>query len=722
MAVDLPSGKYTAQLVGAWWPQPSSMLHSAAHHWSAQQQQQETYARALHDQWTQLAAQNHGRTADDLISRFQRDEKRHNDFAEKYKAKANAFSKTSDAVDALREGLRGVADDYNQRIASVETSKKSTVIKTAEIESLIAEANGFATYKSGVAEAAIADATQKILNVEGIAISPQQFLDDHRRKIDKLPTLAEPNGIPGNDGAGLGMGGLGSRTGEEPLGASGAGLGRPGSGGHLSVGAPGGSGAGAVPWSGKALTAPVSSAPMPGAPVASGPPLSGMAAPLAPASLGQGLSPNSLGQSFISGMATGQPAGAGAQSLSSGAMQAMGTGSVPPMQPIGAGSVAAPQALPPLAPPAVPSIPMAGSESLTPASGPIDAPTTSAPPASTTGGGVPVAPAVMTGGSWPASATGGPVAPAGPLPAYGSDLRQPVVAPPAMVSTPTAPVSGSPVAPTTPSSPSTGGPIVSAAERAAFPTAAGQPGVGSSSLAGASAASAATGATVGAASSRAAEQRRLQRIVDAVARQEPHLSWAAALRDDGTTTLLVTDLACGWIPPHVRLPAHLTLLEPAARRRDASVVDLLGAVVTAAAHQPGAYVAEPGPDAPALSGDRPARSQAPTVDELGPTLVDAVRRRDGLPRIAQAVATPAVRKTGVLENEATLLRACLADVRRSVLNAYPAHDPAAVADWMLLAAVEALIGDREYLANYHLAWFNALTSRNDPKRHLPRPR
>ncbi|MGF2946693.1 DUF5631 domain-containing protein [Mycobacterium sp. Lab-001] len=207
-----------------------------------------------------------------------------------------------------------------------------------------------------------------------------------------------------------------------------------------------------------------------------------------------------------------------------------------------------------------------------------------------------------------------------------------------------------------------------------------------------------------------------------MARQEPHLSWAAALRDDGTTTLLVTDLACGWIPPHVRLPAHLTLLEPAARRRDASVVDLLGAVVTAAAHQPGAYVAEPGPDAPALSGDRPARSQAPTVDELGPTLVDAVRRRDGLPRIAQAVATPAVRKTGVLENEATLLRACLADVRRSVLNAYPAHDPAAVADWMLLAAVEALIGDREYLANYHLAWFNALTSRNDPKRHLPRSR
>ncbi|TVS83329.1 Tat (twin-arginine translocation) pathway signal sequence containing protein [Mycobacterium helveticum] len=420
------------------------------------------------------------------------------------------------------------------------------------------------------------------------------------------------------------------------------------------------------------------------------------------ASLGQGLSPNSLGQSFATGMATGQPASAGAQSLSSGAMQAMGTGSAPP-----------PQASPPLAPPVTPSIPVVGGESFTPAGSPIDAATTSSPLAPTTGGGVPVAPAVMTGGSWSAPAApvaGGPVAPVGPLPAYGSDLRPPVVAPPAMASAPTAPVPGAPVAPSAPSSPSAGGAMVSPVERAASPTAAGQAGPSSSTLAGASV-SAATGATAGAVSSRAAEQQRLQRMVDAVARQEPRLSWAAGLRDDGATSLLVTDLAGGWIPPHVRLPAHATLLEPAARRADVSVVDLLGAVVTAAAHEPDAYVAEPGPDAPILSGDRSARSEAPQIDELGPSLVDAVRRRDGLPRIALAVAAPAVRKTGVLENEAALLRACVTDVRHSLLSAYPRHDAAAVADWMLLAAIEALVDDHEYLANYHLAWFNAYTRR-----------
>jgi hypothetical protein len=230
-------------------------------------------------------------------------------------------------------------------------------------------------------------------------------------------------------------------------------------------------------------------------------------------------------------------------------------------------------------------------------------------------------------------------------------------------------------------------------------------------MAGASAQSATTGAAAGAASGRAAEQQRLRRLVDAVARQEPRLSWAAGLRDDGTTNL-VTDLAGGWIPPHVGLPAYVALLEPTSRRHDASVVDLLGAVVAAAAHEPNAYIEAPGPDVPALTGGRAARSDAPKVDELGPTLVEAVRRRDGLPRIAQAVAAPATRNTGVDENEAELLRGSVAHIRSSVLHAYPHHDLAAVGDWMLLAAIEALIDGQEYLANYHMAWF-AVVSRRD---------
>lgn len=413
---------------------------------------------------------------------------------------------------------------------------------------------------------------------------------------------------------------------------------------------------------------------------------------MSPATLGgQGMPPG-LGQSFANGMTTGQPAAAGAQSLSEGATNAMGQGAAPP-----------PQA----ATPVVPAAPVLGGIDSA-AAAPDASSSSHAAPAVSTGGGVtPVAPAVMTGGSWSTPAAPvSPAVPSGPLPAYGSDLRpQIAAAPAAMPSVPSGPVSGAPVAPSASSSPSAGGPLVSPVERAVSGSAAGQAGASSSTVAGASAASAATGATAGAVSTRAAEQQRLQRLVDAVARQEPRLSWAAGLRDDGTTSLLVTDLAGGWIPPHVRLPANVTLLEPAARRRDASVVDLLGAIVVAAAHQPNAYVAEAGADAPALTGDRTARSAAPDVDELGPTLVDAVRRRDGLPRIAQALATPAVRRTGVLDNEAEVLRGRLAEIRHAVLNAYPNHNLAAVGDWVLLAAIEALIDGHEYLANYHLAWF-----------------
>ncbi|RES62043.1 hypothetical protein DSJ86_15020, partial [Mycobacterium tuberculosis] len=50
-------------------------------------------------------------------------------------------------------------------------------------------------------------------------------------------------------------------------------------------------------------------------------------------------------------------------------------------------------------------------------------------------------------------------------------------------------------------------------------------------------AAATTGAAAGDTSRRAAEQQRLRRILDTVARQEPGLSWAAGLRDNGQTTL-----------------------------------------------------------------------------------------------------------------------------------------------------------------------------------------
>lgn len=657
-----------------------------------------------------VAEHNQGHTADDLISRYQDGEKFHLDLAEKYQAKAGAFDSGADAIDYLRSRLADIANAGNKEIDEILASKKPLPEQVAEVQAVQFRCNGDAANASLNAVDKLTTATQKVLNAEGIGGDARTWTREQGLNVANPPwprPLGEGDLGPSHTGqAGFG-GGLshggpasgGSGPSATPTGyGGGSGHGGRAPGGSGPTAAPAGYGmefghGGAVPGGSPPGVSPGMATPTgsaPGVPLMSAP-THGVGGTMSSAGLGQGAPPN-LAQSFASGMATGQPAGAGAQGLSAGAINAMES---------------PPQAGPPAgAPPVTPAAPSAGV--FIPTGTPADTPPPVAPAAPpTAGGAAPVTP-VITGGAWSGPATpvsAGPGIPAGSLPAYGSDLRPPVAAPPVMPSAPTGPVSGAPVAPSAASSPSAGGPLVSPVERGAAATAAGHAGANSSSMVGASAMSAAAGGTAGAISTRAAEQQRLQRLVDAVARQEPRISWAAGLRDDGTTSLLVTDLAGGWIPPHVRLPAHVTLLEPAVRRHDASVVDLLGAVVVAAAHEHNTYVAESDPEAPTLSGDRPARSAAPQVEELGPALVEAVRRRDGLPRIAQAIAAPAVRNTGVLDNETELLRRCIADLQNSVLSAYPDHDGAAVADWMLLAAIEALIDGHQYLANYHMAWF-----------------
>lgn len=228
-------------------------------------------------------------------------------------------------------------------------------------------------------------------------------------------------------------------------------------------------------------------------------------------------------------------------------------------------------------------------------------------------------------------------------------------------------------------------------------------------MAGGAAAGGTAGAGAGTAAKRMAEHDDLQRKVDAVARQAPNLAWAAGLRDDEATTLLVTDLAGGWIPPTVKLPPGITLLDPARRRRDTSVVDLLGAVVAAELHQPNTYVTDAGPDDPVPGAGERAR-YGQRVDELAPALVDAAGASSRLPRIVQTVAHAVARRSGVADNEIELFRTVVSDIANKVLSAYPHHLPRDVADWMLLAAIDALIDGSEELARYHLAWYQAVAT------------
>lgn len=196
---------------------------------------------------------------------------------------------------------------------------------------------------------------------------------------------------------------------------------------------------------------------------------------------------------------------------------------------------------------------------------------------------------------------------------------------------------------------------------------------------------------------------RLQGLLAFVARQEPRLSWAVGERPDGTT-VLVTDLAHGWIPPGIALPDGVRLLEP--QRRSGRAVDLLGATTRVLTYTPG----DPGrwsSDAPdPQTSAQPL--ELPAVEDLDWELRVATHGREGLPRLVNAMAKAVASGADIVEQEVDLLRVHLDTVRYQVLAQYPDVDPAHLLDCMLLAAIDGRVSGDPMSANYHFAWFAKL--------------
>ena len=386
------------------------------------------------------------------------------------------------------------------------------------------------------------------------------------------------------------------------------------------------------------------------------------------AAVGKAPSPESLANSFTDGTYAGAPLAVGAEALTSGAVDALHTAQRDPAaEPLAAAQttgVAAPstESMGAVTPPGVAT---ATAESAQAVMMSIPAPA----------------------GSVSATAST-PVTPPGPLPRYGTDLRSSLKSepPPPAVSSKGAPASA-PLA------------------------AAGAPGLAHSSVVRqhptamlANAVTATTiGALAGAGATRSTAVSRLRRLLGSVVQQQPALRWAIGDREDGST-VLTTDLASGWIPPHIDIPVGVQLLEPA--RRDTDLVTLLGAATMTETYEPGCNgVHAEECDGVAMSVR--ARHTA-AVNDLGWELTQATRWRDGLPRLAYTLARASAARTGFPDAEIDLLRTELDAVATAVLESYPnTVNPAAVGNWQLLATIEALVDTEMTLANYHFAWFHA---------------
>lgn len=199
------------------------------------------------------------------------------------------------------------------------------------------------------------------------------------------------------------------------------------------------------------------------------------------------------------------------------------------------------------------------------------------------------------------------------------------------------------------------------------------------------------------------DSERLHRLLAFVVRQEPGLNWAVGDLAEGTT-VLVTDLAHGWIPPGITLPEGVRLLAPGRRSGKASA--LLGEVTRIATYTPGDPVGQATDSAPTESSVRPR--ELPAVEDLGWELGRVTHWRDGLPRLVHTLAKAATAGTGVVEEEADLLRVHLDTARYQLLSQYPNVVPALLLNCLLLAATESCVAGDTTSANYHLAWFQKL--------------
>ena len=710
--IDLPPGEWSVLLVGLQWVSGTTVeiLDTALVNRNTIVSQFADLYRTLQEAINSTLAQQEGVTADAIRDAFRQGSDQALDVARKNQAYADALQKAVNAVVTLRAALTDIAARGNKEINDIQNSKADVGTKVAEITDAIGRYQREANQKAGACSDDIMDAGEGVITAQG-GTGPS------------FRSLAHAAGLGGNqqpDLKGIEDQVRGKLDPTAPAGTAtggpvaGAGRGAPAP--TATSNAPGGAFADVSHGAGPAAPAPPAQGPSaPGGAFADV--FHGAAPPAAPAGFsgagsmpmaGPGSAPLSAmssapmggmsGMGAPSGLPTGAPPG-----MTPGApLSAPATGGGPPGLP--GGPV---QAMQPQVPPTAPTFPTAEAGTQVTA-GDAPAPQPAAAPSAPTAYTSEPASTMMAG---PAAV---PPSPAGPLPAYGADLVRPTVAAPpsspiipSAPSVPSAPVGQGPpstVPGSAPVHPSAGGATgigqpAAVARQPGLPTPAqAPPGVGTES-----AIASAGGALAGAVSADATARARLQRLVAAVAGQQPRLSWAVGDRADDTT-VLVTDLASGWIPPGIEIPSALTLLEPARRRGDLEA--LLGEVRLAAATEADHYRPESETDEPVPMS--PRRRLVPEVEDLGWELNRATLYRDGLTRLAHTLATAASKNTGVLESEAEELHSQLTALADRVLDSYPDHVNAAdVGNWQLLAAIEALVNEDRIAANYHLAWFLA---------------
>lgn len=708
---DLPGGEWSALLVGHQWPSSVALAALAE---SAQSRArvavlQRDYAETLRSIRTNTLANQHGVTADDLNETFETGERAAYNLSGKNRIKQTAYVRAAQHVEDLRSSLTDIAAQGNSEIRAIVTSHQPLPSKVDAIAAAVLAAQTHANAKAAECSAHLLDAMQSLVEIDDPALSARQFTGANGTDLGRAFGTPSPEivrrevehvlgGLAPPTDAGPAVAGKPDDSRNDLL-SSGEDLSVPGDvapnprvdaspdyrdvpaepvpqhpGQETATNGPADTNSVAVQHDPVSKANP-SAIPSPvGSTSSTAPnPKGGQTAVPANAPATEQTVPReaSSANTFDAGRPTGSiPPNAEAFNPATSGVLHITPSSIPLNAALGdTTATAAPNALfetSAVAAPAEiahPTVIDTAQSLLTPA--PVAAVSTSIAP-----------------GAVNPSAPNPPTAAQGPLLAYGSDLRSAMSTPPVL---PPAAPSSAPGNPTGAAG-SVGQPALVRQQSATIRTA--QSALGS--------------AVTEHAFSSTAAGNRLRRLLEAVARQQPRLRWGIGDLDD-TTTLVVTDLADGWIPPHIAIPTGVRLLPPGIRGN--SMPALLGEVTQAEVYEPGQRLRA---DAAPVPMSVRARDTA-TVDDLGWEITQATRWRDGLPRLAHTLARAACARTGYLDSEVALFREHLDVVTRAILESYPdGIEPNAVGDWQILATVDALINNEKVCAHYHFAWFKAL--------------
>ncbi|MEQ6322666.1 hypothetical protein ABDZ14_21040, partial [Mycobacterium canetti] len=382
-------------------------------------------ANDLRNERSRLAV-NQGRTADDLLERYWRGEQRLATIAHQCEVKSDQSEQVANAVHHVRDRLTEIAQSGNQQIDQILASKKPIEAKVTAVNAVIERSNIDAANAGRTAMSNIIDATQRMLD-ETIGGDAHTWLRDHGVTLDTPPrprpiTADDLTSPPTVSPEASAFGGASSPPDPSPgriepvMPPAPSAFGSvsplrspsPPGGGAPTVSPTASGFGGGSPTPGSPPAGTVSSPLPPSAPSApavgvGGPSVAGAAMP--PAAATAPLSPQSLGQSFTTGMTTGAPAAAGAQALSAGALHAATEPLPPPAPPPTTPTVTTPT----VATATTAGIPHIPDSAPTPSPAPIAPPTTDNASAMT-----PIAPMVANGP--PASPAPPAAAPAGRLP------------------------------------------------------------------------------------------------------------------------------------------------------------------------------------------------------------------------------------------------------------------------------------------------------------------